>query len=165
VQGAGGATTITTNAGSLQMEAMVTPSFAADTTVVWSVPANNSVATISASGLLQAAGNGMVYVKATANDGSGVSDSIAITITNQAFGIDENAIEGLSVYPNPAVDKITIRADVKIDEVSIYSITGQLMVTVVPEGNRLDVSALAKGLYLVKITSGDAQSVVRITKN
>jgi len=165
VQGAGGATTISTNAGSLQMEAMVTPSFAADTTVVWSVPANNGVATINATGLLQAAGNGMVYVKATANDGSGVADSIEITITNQAFGIDENAIAGLSVYPNPAVDKITINADVKIDEVSVYSITSQLMLSIAPEGNRLDVSTLPKGLYLLKITSGDAQSVVRITKN
>ncbi|MCL2022439.1 MAG: Ig-like domain-containing protein, partial [Betaproteobacteria bacterium] len=80
VTGAGNATTITTNGGTLQMAAAVTPGNASNNTVTWSV-APAGVATINASGLLTATGNGTVTVTATATDGSGISGSTTITIS------------------------------------------------------------------------------------
>ena len=84
VSGAGSATTITTDGGTLQMSAAVTPSTAANTDVVWSVTPGTGTATISTGGLLTATGNGTVTVRATAEDGSGIYDDQVITITNQA---------------------------------------------------------------------------------
>ncbi|WP_169513438.1 Ig-like domain-containing protein, partial [Flexithrix dorotheae] len=72
VQGQGGATSITTKGGTLQMEATVLPANADDTTYTWSVTNGTGEATIDSRGLLTAVSNGIVTVTATANDGSGV---------------------------------------------------------------------------------------------
>ncbi|WCL82026.1 Ig-like domain-containing protein [Saprospira sp. CCB-QB6] len=73
---------ITSNAGSLQMIATVLPTSANNQNVNWSV-SNSSIASINATGVLQALTNGVVTVTATATDGSGVSGSKQITISNQ----------------------------------------------------------------------------------
>jgi len=87
VSGDGGATTIDIDNGTLQMVADILPVDATNQTVTWSVVDGTTTATIDAAGLLQAtgtpAGNGTVYAKATANDGSGVVDSMMVTISNQ----------------------------------------------------------------------------------
>ncbi|MCL2022616.1 MAG: Ig-like domain-containing protein, partial [Betaproteobacteria bacterium] len=95
VTGAGNATTITTNGGTLQMAAAVTPGNASNQTVTWSVtPAGR--ATINASGLLTATGNGTVTVTATATDGSGISGSTTITISGQS-GTGTVPVTGITV--------------------------------------------------------------------
>ena len=87
VSGDGGATTIDVNKGSLQMYADVQPANASDPTVQWSVVGGTTNAKIDQNGLLKASGthlgNGTVWVKAEAVDGSGVADSLEITISNQ----------------------------------------------------------------------------------
>jgi len=87
VHGENDATTITENEGTLQMIADVLPEDASNKAVLWSVVPGTAYATITGDGLLQGAGssigNGTVWVKATAADGSGVTDSVEITISNQ----------------------------------------------------------------------------------
>jgi uncharacterized protein YjdB len=84
VQGTGGSDTIKTDQGTLQMTALVLPDNATDTKVTWSVVNETGMATISPAGLLQAIANGTVMVVAEANDGSGIEDSLRVTISNQA---------------------------------------------------------------------------------
>lgn len=84
VTGAGGATTITEDGGTLLMSAAVLPETATDKTVTWSVAAGTGTASISAAGLLTALTDGTVTVTATANDGTGVTGTKVITISNQA---------------------------------------------------------------------------------
>jgi hypothetical protein len=87
VYGAGGSTSINTNNGTLQMNTIVQPANATNKVVYWSVVNGTGIATINQNGLLQAtgfsAGNGTVWVKANATDGSGFSDLLMITISNQ----------------------------------------------------------------------------------
>ncbi len=82
VTGAGGATTIQADNGTLQMEAEVLPANATDRSVTWSVDNGTGEATISASGLLTAVDDGTVTVIATSADGL-VSGELVITISNQ----------------------------------------------------------------------------------
>ncbi|MEN8156497.1 MAG: Ig-like domain-containing protein [Bacteroidota bacterium] len=86
VEPAGGAT-ITENGGSLQFSASVLPEDADLKLVAWSVIGDGVSASISQTGLLKASGlktgNGTVYVKAEALDGSGVADSVEVTISGQ----------------------------------------------------------------------------------
>lgn len=164
VQGQGGATSITTLGGTLQMQAMVNPTFADDTTVTWSV-SGGSFATINTSGLLTAVSNGVITVKATANDGSGVSDSADITISNQVVGLNEFENEAFSIYPNPASDAIFLNTNAKIDLVRIYTITGQLVKEVAPVDNTVDVGDLKTGDYLLLNVSDQLDSEgVRFSK-
>lgn len=82
VKGAGDATTIETAAGTLQMSAEILPVDATDSSVVWSVD-DELIATIDADGLLTAVSDGTVTVTATAADGSSVSGTTNITVSNQ----------------------------------------------------------------------------------
>jgi hypothetical protein len=83
VTGAGGATTISIDNGTLQMYVNVEPDIASDTTVTWSRINGTGTATISSTGLLTALTNGTVTVRATANDGGGIYDETIITLSNQ----------------------------------------------------------------------------------
>lgn len=78
--------TITTNGGTLQMKAEILPVDASDDAVTWSVENSTGAATIDQDGLLTAAGNGTVIVKATAKDGSEVYGKETVTITGQTAG-------------------------------------------------------------------------------
>ncbi|RED51157.1 Ig-like domain-containing protein [Cohnella lupini] len=89
VTGAGGASTISTSGGTLQMSAAITPSNAGLQTVTWTSTNGTGSATISAGGLLTAVSNGTVTVRATAQDGSGVFGTKTITISNQGLGGNE----------------------------------------------------------------------------
>jgi hypothetical protein len=80
VTGFGGATTVA-DGSTLQMLATILPLNATDSTVTWSVVNGSGTATISVGGLLTATGAGTVTVIATANDASGVTGSIVITVT------------------------------------------------------------------------------------
>ena len=84
VAGAGGATTISVQAGTLQMYADVSPNNATDTTITWSRTNGTGTGSINASGLLTALIDGTVTARATANDGSAVYGTKQITISNQS---------------------------------------------------------------------------------
>jgi hypothetical protein len=80
VTGTGGLTTVGDGL-TLQMLAAILPLNATDATVTWSVVNGTGTATISGGGLLTATAPGTVTVIATANDASGVTGSLVITIT------------------------------------------------------------------------------------
>ena len=85
VQSAGG-TLLSSLGGSLQLTALVLPSFASNQSVNWSVSGGSAVASVHSSGLVTGLANGSVWVSATSNDGTQISDSILITVntaTNQ----------------------------------------------------------------------------------
>ncbi|MRS04484.1 hypothetical protein EG832_14890, partial [bacterium] len=94
VTGASGATTITTDNGTLQLTATVLPTDATNNTVTWSVVNGTGQATINATGLVTAVSIGTVMARATASDGSGVFGELAITITNQFVQITGITVTG-----------------------------------------------------------------------
>jgi fibronectin type 3 domain-containing protein len=102
VTGAGGASTITTKGGTLQLNAEVLPADADNDAVVWSVAAPDDTptdkATISVDGLLTAVKNGDIKAVATAADGSGVKGTLLIVISGQKT---QNT-------SNPPVDQPTV---------------------------------------------------------
>jgi len=83
VTGTGDVTTITTDKGTLQMLADVTPTTATNKSVTWSVTDGTGSATISPTGLLTAVTNGTVTVKATSVSTGTVNGSLEIMITGQ----------------------------------------------------------------------------------
>jgi len=74
---------ITTKGGTLQLTAEVLPADATNKAVTWSVENGTGSATINESGLLTAVSDGIITVKATAADGSGIVGMKSITISGQ----------------------------------------------------------------------------------
>lgn len=62
----------------------------------------------------------------------------------------------LTVYPNPAKDQITISGEVQ--EVALYSLQGQL-IHFAKNTNTVNVSSVAEGLYIVKMTNKSGKIV------
>lgn len=79
----GGINAIRTDKGTLQLNADVKPSNAADKSITWSITNGADTADLAPSGLLTAKSNGSVTVRAAANDASGAYGEIQIEISGQ----------------------------------------------------------------------------------
>jgi hypothetical protein len=71
----------------------------------------------------------------------------------ETAGVDDNKIDGITVYPNPAKDILNIEAKTTIDQVSIHSILGQEVMQMSPKQKSpsLNISSLASGIYVMKV--------------
>ncbi|RCX18867.1 S-layer family protein [Anaerobacterium chartisolvens] len=104
-----GGSAISSKGGTLQLAANILPDNASDKSVIWSVSNENGSitdkATISTNGLLTAKSDGKVKVVAAAGDGSGITASLVVTISNQSDEGNPPYIGGDNVggTPPPAV--------------------------------------------------------------
>lgn len=82
---------------------------------------------------------------------------------SNSTGLDEPKEILLSVWPNPATEKVHV-GGIEIAEVQVYNTLGQLMKTV-QNSNEVDVSNLPQGVYLLRITDAEGKNrVARVMK-
>jgi hypothetical protein len=165
VAGADGATTITTMGGTLQMTATVLPAEATDPSITWSVD-DEAIATIDENGLLTAVADGDVTVTATANDGSGVTGSLVVTISNQdetGIGSADLLSKGLTIYPNPVGEILNIRSALDVAMISILDVAGHTVRTIEHPGRESSVNleGIPAGVYMLKVQDHEANTVIR----
>ena len=67
--------------------------------------------------------------------------------------VEENDDAGITVYPNPARDRIVIEGE-EVCSVQVYNALGQ-MVKTVQDTNEISVAGLPEGVYLLKVTEAD----------
>ena len=81
-----------------------------------------------------------------------------------ALSVAKNDIEGLKVYPNPAKDYITIEStQTRISSVAMYNVLGAQVISEKGLVNsRLNVSGLAKGIYMLKINAESGSATKKI---
>lgn len=72
----------------------------------------------------------------------------------------------LKVFPNPVSEVLTLTSEATINAISIYNMLGQEVLAKNLESQQadIDVSTLAAGTYLVKITSGETVQTKKIVK-
>ena len=164
VTGASGATTITTDNGTLQLTAAVTPADATNKTVTWSVVNGTGQATINSTGLVTAIADGTVTARATANDGSGVVGSLVITISGQVIPVTGISVTGASGSITITTDNGTLQltatvtpsyATNKTVTWSMVNGTGQAMIN-----STGLVTAIANGTVTARATANDGSGVV-----
>ncbi|MBN2519805.1 MAG: T9SS type A sorting domain-containing protein [Bacteroidales bacterium] len=140
--------------GSLQMEAAIEPEEASYYPVEWKLN-STKIATIDENGLLTAKGNdnGTVTVIASATDGSGVTEEMEITITNQIVGIEKNNTSIVKLYPNPVNDILYFELNDEVCQIEIYNIQGLLLRLYKPESKTgfINVSGYPEGVYYLCI--------------
>lgn len=66
---------------------------------------------------------------------------------------DVDLLPGLAIFPNPAMDHVTVSGTEIIQEIRLYDLTGQALKTVKPEINEynLNISQLDRGIYLIQV--------------
>lgn len=153
----GNATNISQPNATLNFYTNVLPKNATDTTVIWTVD-NSTIATINSNGVLTAQANGVVKVKATANDGSGKSDSLNITITGQIFKVSSIQIGSVGNIVSITKPNGTLSLFVNIlpknatDTSVTWSIDNTTIASISSNGL---LTALANGIVKVKATAND----------
>ena len=78
------------------------------------------------------------------------------TINPETLKIQDNAkLEDITIFPNPADDRLTIVSNTAISEIKIHDISGKLMSAPVVNDSRIvvDVSAFSQGFYLCSVTT------------
>ena len=103
-------------------------------------------------------------IQLVATDISGNSSYCDNIITVQAgMGIDDNTLANISIYPNPTSNYIYINNDIELEAV-VYDILGkQVMREYITD--KLDISCLEKGTYIINLTDGVNTSSHKIIKN
>jgi len=115
------------------------------------------------------------FIRATGKNDSGQLGDGTTTQKNSLTSVscypstlsnDNFAVNVLKVYPNPVRDVLNFLFDKEIARISIYNLMGQEVLK--KETNATDVSVdvthLASGSYLVKVTSNEALKTIKIIK-
>ena len=58
------------------------------------------------------------------------------------------------IYPNPAHDVLNIEGLTEMSKVTIYNVAGGLVLNTQVKDNEIDISQLSRGMYTVRIISG-----------
>ena len=84
----------------------------------------------------------------------------------QGVGVNENTTPVAMVHPNPTQGNITVMANINEGEVMVYDLFGRLVKTgLIREGRaELDLSGIAKGVYMARITSVMGTVTIKLTK-
>lgn len=89
-----------------------------------------------------------------------IAQNTTYTLQNQP------SIEGLSIYPNPVSSNksyIYIRSKYDyVKKVTLYTVLGKHLFSVVLKNNELNISNLSKGAYILKITEGEASETRKL---
>jgi hypothetical protein len=101
---------------------------------------------------------------------SGPRAAILTSLGGTPVGIGENteSLPGINIYPNPAVDHVIIQnsgASISDAHISVLNNSGQLVASYkfdqLSESNRIDISHLANGVYMVEVNALNKKSVNR----
>lgn len=107
-------------------------------------------------------GNNML----NAGDGTDATGNIDTANDCSTANVKEISFYNIDVYPNPASNVINVRSEFTIDNLSVFDLMGRTVKQQISNNKEfsLDVSDLSKGIYLVKLTSGEKEAVTKFIK-
>ena len=129
-----------------------------------SATAAESHATVSGTGeKTLIVGDNLFNIAVTADAGN--TKTYTIVITREATTDIANALANqLQIFPNPTKDEIFIKSDLQIEKVEISSVAGTLLISETNFVEKISVSALPHGVYLLKVYTDKGVAVSKIVK-
>lgn len=105
----------------------------------------------------------------TVTDSSGNEDTVSVnvevidsTLTSEHF---EETDSNISIYPVPTETTLNISTDLIIDSIVMFDLLGKQIMFIEKPSNRIDVSNLSEGMYLLKIQTENKTVIKRFVKN
>ncbi len=79
---------------------------------------------------------------------------ISFDVSCAGLSVNDFDLSDLMIYPNPANgDYVTIQSSVSGEKnIEVYDITGKRLINTILNSDKLDVSSVSSGVYLVKVT-------------
>ena len=109
--------------------------------------------------------DGIYTFTVTVNDGEATAEA-SVTIEVVAFiGVEENILNNVSIYPNPAEDFIMINSE-NVEFAEVIDIYGRVITASEINGEtRIDMSNFANGIYYVRLHRNGETAVQKVVKN
>ena len=91
------------------------------------------------------------------------------TVTHEfvigTLGVNENALEHIAVFPNPAEDMVNINSKLPLEQAIIYDVSGKKIMKISFEGNEgphysINTGSLSEGMYFLSVYSENGQKEV-----
>lgn len=107
-----------------------------------------------------------IAFKGKANNAEGVYVDDVWVGNDQGVGVEEQSPIAVAVTPNPTTDKVMVEANIAEGQIVVFDMLGKQMLTAPLANGRaeLDVSAFAKGVYVVRISSKAGTSTIKLVK-
>lgn len=89
--------------------------------------------------------------------------SLAIQRAGRGFN---SFADHIQMYPNPCDDKVMIETAQSIEQLNVYSISGELITTHQPMNRsfELDMTSLESGTYIIKVKTNESNTVHKLVK-
>ena len=104
-------------------------------------------------------------VRPVYEDHNGATSSQEVTFYE---GVEDILVPNVTIYPNPANDKVYIETEAEIEEIVVYDVYGRIQNLRNSETQKLrnsvDVADLNSGIYFVKVKTENGNVVKRIVK-
>lgn len=110
---------------------------------------------------------GKYTIKVAVKDKNLCANSVGfkLTINDPNTAINSSEMKSFSIFPNPAADRVYISHLNNLKtQVMIYDLNGKLVLNKCLNDNMLDVSALSKGIYTVRIANSGNTQTLKLVK-
>ncbi|RZJ37129.1 MAG: T9SS type A sorting domain-containing protein [Chryseobacterium sp.] len=90
-----------------------------------------------------------------------------IRFTKAILATDEEKSSAISYYPNPAKNNLTVENSQELTNITIYDLAGKVVLKQDANSKnvKLDVSKLAKGVYMMRAATKEGAKTVKIIKD
>jgi hypothetical protein len=109
----------------------------------------------------------VLYIKvARFTLGDGTSDDFQLSAYDASLGNPTFANNNFKVYPNPVKNILNLSSAENISDVAVYNLLGQQVVakSVNATQSQIDMAALPKGTYMVKVTANNQVKTIKVIK-
>jgi hypothetical protein len=76
--------------------------------------------------------------------------------------LSENDMKNVSIFPNPAGDRLYLSNDNSFSEVKIYSTTGELILSKALTGSSFEISKLSPGIYIAIFDNTESHKIIKL---
>ncbi len=106
------------------------------------------------------------YIRAWDNNNDNIGEVSFCIEAYTHVNIEDIGINGFTYYPNPVSNALTLSSQDNIQNISVYNITGQLVISLNPNTNKtqIDMNKLVNGIYFVKALINDELNVFKVVK-
>ncbi|MEC4049154.1 T9SS type A sorting domain-containing protein [Flavobacterium sp. SUN046] len=135
------------------------------TNIIWyptAQDASNQTNALSTSDFLV---DGATYYATQTVDGCTSTSALAVTIT-VTLGVQTFGEGHIAISPNPVSTMLFIMQSnhLPIDKITLYDVTGKLILSQTQNTNQLNVENFADGMYIIEATAGDQKFISKFIK-
>lgn len=128
---------------------------------------NSAIEQLTKSGIaLPAVGLHVFNIRIKDNTGTWGPVFRNVISVQTSLGTADLDLKNIALYPNPVKDVLKLSSDTVITSAAIYNLLGQQVIAKSFNANEgtIDMSSLATGTYIVKITSDSKSKTLKVVK-